>query len=91
MFDVPSHSIQLPQPLSYYYARGLTTPQIVNSFQNVGVTFKTADELGKPQNVFPNNYFDFGPRFGIAYRALDGRSSFVIRGGYGLYISAHSM
>ena len=28
--------------------------------------------------------FDIGPRAGIAYRALDGRKSFVIRGGYGL-------
>ena len=35
-----------------------------------------------PQNLVYNNWKNFGPRLGFAYRALDGRKAFVIRGGY---------
>jgi hypothetical protein len=29
-----------------------------------------------------NNWHDIGPHLGFAYRALEGRKSFVVRGGY---------
>ncbi len=90
-FDVPSHSIVLPQPLDYYYRLGITTPEIVKVFQAVDVQFKSAAELGRSRNVFPANYFDIAPRLGFAYQALSGARSFVIRGGYGIYISAIPM
>lgn len=90
-FDVPSHSILLPQPLDYYYKIGSTTPQVVNIYKNVGVNFASAEELHKSKDVFPSNYFDIGPRLGFAYRAFSGTKSTVIRGGYGLYISAIPM
>ncbi len=87
-FDTASHSLVLPQPLSYYYSHGLTTPQVVKKFQDVGVSFKTADELHRSPNLFPPNNFDFGPRLGFVYTAFGGARQMVIRGGYGLYISA---
>src|SRR5258708_1028122 len=90
-FDVPSHSIVLPQPLDYYYKLGITSPQVVQVFENVDMKFKSAAELGRSQNVFPPNYFDIAPRLGFAYQALSGTKAFVIRGGYGIYISAIPM
>jgi hypothetical protein len=73
------------------YDSGFTTPQVVKVFQDVGVTFKTAQELGRRENLFPSNYFDIGPRMGFVYTAFDGNKQMVIRGGYGLYISAIPM
>lgn len=90
-FDVASHSVVLPQPLDYYVGNGSTTQQVIDSFKSVGMTFKTADEIGRSQKIFQNNYFDFGPRVGLAYQALDGKAAFVIRGGYGMYISTIPM
>jgi hypothetical protein len=90
-FDVQNHAVVLPEPRDYYYQIGATTPATVASFQAVNVKFETAAEAGRSSQLFPSNLFDFGPRVGLAYRALDGKKSFVIRGGYGLYISALPM
>jgi hypothetical protein len=90
-FDLESKSIQLPEPLDYYYKLGVTTPAIVNVFQQVGVSFKSSEELGKPKRLFPSNYFDIGPRAGFVYTLREGKHPFVLRGGYGMYISAVPM
>ena len=87
-FDVKNHAIVLPEPLDYYYKIGATTPEVVANFQKVNVKFETAADIGRPSQIFPNNPFGFGPRMGLAYRVFDGSKAFVIRGGYGLYISA---
>jgi hypothetical protein len=86
-FDQTNHAIILPQPLDYYYKLGVTTPKIVAQYQALDVKFETASQAGIGTNIFQSNLFDLGPRAGLAYRALSGRKSFVIRGGYGLYIS----
>ncbi len=86
-FDQKNHAIVLPQPLEYYYGIGATTPKLVGQYQSLDVAFETAAQAGVSTNLFPSNLFDFGPRAGLAYRALEGRKTFVIRGGYGLYIS----
>jgi hypothetical protein len=86
-FDQANHAIVLPQPLDYYYKIGATTPKIVAQYQSLDVKFETAQQAGMGANIFQSNLFDIGPRAGLAYRALDGKKSFVIRGGYGLYIS----
>jgi hypothetical protein len=58
----------------------------------VGVSFKSAEELGKSKALFPSNYFDIGPRMGFAYIISDrNQRPWVIRGGYGMYISAVPM
>ena len=87
-FDVKNHAIVLGEPLSYYINNGTTTSQVVQNFEKVNVSFETWQQAGmKSNNFFPSNLFDFGPRMGAAYRFLDGRKAFVLRGGYGLYIS----
>ena len=86
-FDVANHAVVLGEPLDYYVAHGTTTAQVVNNFQRVNIKFETAQQLGISNNFFPSNMKDFGPRMGVAYRFLDGRKAFVLRGGYGLYIA----
>jgi hypothetical protein len=86
-FDQKNHAIVLPQPLDYYYKLGATTPKIVAQYQALDVKFETAEQAGMDKNIFQSNMFDLGPRAGLAYRAGDGKKSFVLRGGYGLYIS----
>jgi hypothetical protein len=86
-FDVKNHKVVLAESLDYYIAHGATTSQVINNFQKVNVQFESAKEAGLPSNLFPNNYWDFGPRMGAAYRFFDGKKAFVLRGGYGLYIS----
>jgi hypothetical protein len=90
-FDMDSHSIVLPEPLDYYYKLGVTSPQIVSTYQAVGLSFKSAKELGKPKQLFPSNYFDIAPRGGFAYTVTSGARPWVVRGGYGMYISALPM
>jgi hypothetical protein len=88
-FDVNSHSLMFPEPLDYYYRLGATTPQVVSAYEKIDVKFSSAAELGKSKQIFPSNYYDFGPRAGFAYRLSNSdRKPIVIRGGYGLYVSA---
>ena len=90
-FDLKSKSILLPEPLEHYYKLGATNPTVVANFQRVGMSFKSAEELGKPKQLFPSNYFDIGPRAGFVYALQEGRKPLVLRGGYGLYLSAVPM
>jgi hypothetical protein len=90
-FDLKSHSLMFPEPLEHYYKLGATTPQVVQTYRNVGVTFKSAAELGKSKALFPSNYFDIGPRGGFVYELKGGERPLILRGGYGLYVSAVPM
>lgn len=91
-FDIQSKSIMFPESLDHYYKLGVTKPSIVDAFRRVGVDFKSAEELGKSKALFPSNYFDIGPRVGFAYILNDrDNKPWVIRGGYGMYISAVPM
>jgi Carboxypeptidase regulatory-like domain/TonB dependent receptor len=85
-FDLQNRSVVTPEPLSYYYNLGLTSPQIVSLYQQVGVQFKSAEEVGIPKTLYNPNYYDISPRAGFAYKILEGNKEFVIRGGYGYYI-----
>jgi hypothetical protein len=85
-FDVKNHAIVLAQPLSYYVGNGETSAQVVQNAQKVNVAFETWQQAGfKSGNFFSSHMADFGPRMGVAYRFLDGRKAFILRGGYGLY------
>jgi hypothetical protein len=87
-FDKKTHAIVLSEPLDYYIKNGTTTQQVLNNFAKVNVTFETPQQAGLSSgNFFPSNLYDFGPRMGVAYRFLDGRRAFILRGGYGIYIS----
>jgi hypothetical protein len=87
-FDVKNHAVVLAEPANYYVDHGATTAQLITNLQKVNVKFETPEQAGlASSNFFPSNMFDFGPRMGVAYRFLDGKKSFIVRGGYGLYLS----
>ena len=90
-FDLKSKSLVFPEPLEHYYKLGVTNPTVVESFQRAGVSFKSAEELGRSKQIFPSNYFDIGPRLGFVYMIREGDKPWVLRGGYGLYVSAVPM
>jgi len=85
-YDFNTHSIVTGAPLEELYAKGLTTPAIINNFTNMGVTFVTASQAGLPPSLVDGNYHDVAPRLGFAYRPLGDKVSLVIRGGYGTYV-----
>jgi hypothetical protein len=83
-FDKKSMSIVLGQPLDFMYKVGATTPQLINVLQGYGAKFASPEQAGLPSKMVKSNWFDIGPHVGFAYRAFDGRRSFVLRGGYSL-------
>jgi hypothetical protein len=90
-FNVKAHALMFPKPLDFYYQNGTTTARVVELYKAVGVKFASAAELGESPNIFKSNYFDIGPRIGFAYSLFRGNNQMVIRGGYGMYISAVPM
>jgi hypothetical protein len=55
-----------------------------SSFDINNGTVQLAGQNGVPRSIIYNNYHDFGPRVGFAYRlTADGKS--VVRGGFGVY------
>jgi hypothetical protein len=81
-FNPASRAVVLSQPLDNLYAAGVTSPQEIQLFQNIGVKFETYQEAGLPQKLVKDNWWDIGPHLGMAYRVGSGPGSFVIRGGY---------
>jgi len=67
------------------YAVGATLPSIVKAFTSLGMKFESPAEAGLPEHLMKDNWFDFGPRAGFAYRLTSGRRSLVVRGGYALF------
>jgi len=65
-----------------FVKRGVTLPSILTALRSFGGNIITYEEAGLPQRLVYYNWKQFGPRLGFAYRALDGRKSFVVRGGY---------
>jgi len=51
-------------------------------FRSFGGNLISYQDAGAPQKLVYRNWKQFGPRLGFAYRALDGKRAFVIRGGY---------
>ena len=83
-FDTKTMSVVTPNGLSDFYKFGATTPAYAQMLQSYGVKFETAQQAGLPPRLMNNNWHDIGPHVGVAYRALDGRKSFVVRGGMSL-------
>ena len=65
-----------------FVKRGVTLPSILTAFRGFGGKIISYREAGLPQRLVYQNWKQFGPRLGFAYRAFDGRKSFVVRGGY---------
>ena len=55
---------------------------LVQTLQSYGAKFETAEQAGLPFKLVHDNWHDIGPHVGFAYRGLDGRKSFVLRGGF---------
>ncbi|MBM3796813.1 MAG: hypothetical protein FJW31_22810 [Acidobacteria bacterium] len=90
-FDLGSHSLMLPEPMGFYIKKGFTSPAVVRMFESVGVSFTSAADLGRSKQLFPSNNFDIGPRGGFAYQLITGDRPLILRGGYGMYLSAVPM
>ncbi len=57
-------------------------PAVLGSWAARGLTWKTADEVGFPGALVPEDNNNFGPRLGVAFRLNE---KWVLRGGYGEY------
>ncbi|MEK7404131.1 MAG: TonB-dependent receptor [Acidobacteriota bacterium] len=81
-FDPKNMAIVLGNTLDTFYKIGATSPALMNVLTGYGMKFETWQEAGLPQRLVHNNWRDVGPHVGFAYRALEGRKSFVLRGGF---------
>jgi hypothetical protein len=81
-FDKKNMAIVLGQSLDTLYKVGATTPALVKALEGYGAKFETAEAAGLPKGLVYNNRRDIGPHVGFAYRAGDGKKSFVLRGGF---------
>ncbi len=57
----------------------------ITNFNPEKRTLDFAGKDGAPRHFYPNDRNNFGPRFGLAYRATD---AWVVRLGYGMYFSS---
>jgi hypothetical protein len=83
-FDLKNNSVVLGSSLAHLYSVGATTPGYIAAMESLGINFESTAQAGLPSNLVNNNMHDIGPHLGFAYRALDGRKAFVLRGGYAL-------
>jgi hypothetical protein len=81
-YSKKDNAIVLGNSLDTFYKVGATDPPFINILQSYGMKFITWQDAGWPQKLVKDNWFDIGPHLGFAYRALEGRKSFVLRGGY---------
>jgi hypothetical protein len=81
-YDTQRRAVVLGADLNTMYRLGSTLPSIVNRLQSLGAKFESYKEAGLPQSLMYGNWKNFGPRLGFAYRAGQGKSSVVVRGGY---------
>ncbi len=84
-FDLPNHAIVLGSRSLTMKVLALPQPRC-ERYGERRYQFETADQVGLPASIIPNNYFTFAPRFGFAYRPLGDKRGTVVRGGYGTYI-----
>ena len=83
-FDLQNHAYVLASPVSSFLGRGATLPSLVQGYQNLGGVFETPSQAGLPGNLYNTNWKQFGPRIGFAYKALNGKKAFVLRGGFAI-------
>jgi hypothetical protein len=81
-YDQQNKAIVLGRSLTDLYALNATSPLFISATQGVGVKYESLAEAGVSSPYYNNNWHDLSPHVGLAYRALDGAKSFVIRAGY---------
>lgn len=85
-FDMASKTMVNGLPIDELLKRGRTTPEIVSTFQRIGVKFTTPDQVGLPPGLIYNDAMGFGPRAGFAYKLQSGNRPVILRGGYSLFV-----
>ncbi len=83
-FEPASHSMVMGTGLDTMYNLGATVPAVVDQYKRLGLRFTNWNDAGLPQNLVHSRNRNFAPRIGFAYKALDGKKAFVVRGGYSL-------
>jgi len=81
-FDFAKHAIVTGTSVENFIKLGETTPAILNGLRSFGGNLESAQDAGLPPTLTYRDWHEFGPRLGFAYRALEGRRAFVVRGGY---------
>jgi hypothetical protein len=76
-FDPASGAIVTP-----FSVWGLAYPPAVAAYEDAGVVFKTAGEVGFPLFLLKPDRNDIAPRVGVAFKLTE---KTVLRGGYGIY------
>jgi hypothetical protein len=76
-FDLTNGKIVLPRDFSHT-AQPLT-PQLVSLFSD---RFEYAEDMHLPKSIRKSDYFDLGPRLGLAYSFT---TNTVLRAGYGIF------
>ncbi len=84
-FDLKTQTIINGTSLEKMYELKSTSPAVVKSFTNAGAKFASVSEAGYTEHFVNNNYWDFYPRAGFAFRMFSGRATTVLRGGYSLF------
>jgi hypothetical protein len=81
-FDLDKKAYVLSTSVDRFLAQGNTLPSIVTALRNLGGKIITHNEAGLNDRLQNFYWGNIGPRMGFAYRALDGKKAFVLRGGY---------
>jgi len=84
-FDSANHAIILGSPLDKMEQLKDVNPLVVQGYSVFGLKYETAQQAGLPASMVHNNYKDFSPRAGFAYRLTTGNKPLVLRGGFGQY------
>ncbi|HVN79312.1 MAG TPA: TonB-dependent receptor [Terriglobia bacterium] len=79
-YDPVTQSMVTTTPIEQAY---LVNAAAIQAYENAGVTFKSASEVGFPSDLLDPQHHDFAPRVGFAY-ALDSAGKTILRGGYGI-------
>jgi len=81
-FDLEKKAYVLSTPMDRFLRQGNTLPSIVTALTNLGGKYESNTDAGLNSRLQNINWRNIGPRLGFAYRALDEKKAFVLRGGY---------
>jgi hypothetical protein len=83
-FDLDRKAYIIGTDLNTFVTLEATTPSVLRALNNFGGKIMTYEEAGLPKHLVNNNWKQFGPRLGFAYRLFDDTKAMVLRGGYRL-------
>ena len=79
-YDPVTQSMVTSGPIEQAYG---VNAAAIQAYEDAGVVFKSASEVGFPSGLLAPDRNDFAPRVGFAY-SLDGSGKTILRGGYGI-------